>query len=128
VQVQDMVMNYVVDIWQKTLASAHSRSTKVSEKDVIFLLRKVSIFSSGTCKSNCEGFWHLFKRMIPESIALCTALHITSCFATALAVHLQCSVVGCMAKNHLLPAQSYMYDCVEYKSCACQTATSHVTW
>ncbi|DBB12530.1 TPA: Transcription initiation factor TFIID subunit 13 [Trebouxia sp. C0006] len=38
--VEDMVMNYVVDTWQKTLASAHSRSTKVSEKDVIFLLRK----------------------------------------------------------------------------------------
>ncbi|DBA93387.1 TPA: Transcription initiation factor TFIID subunit 13 [Trebouxia sp. C0005] len=38
--VEDMVINYVVDTWQKTLASAHSRSTKVSEKDVIFLLRK----------------------------------------------------------------------------------------
>ncbi|DBA91542.1 TPA: Transcription initiation factor TFIID subunit 13 [Trebouxia sp. C0004] len=38
--VEDMVINYVVDTWQKTLASAHSRLTKVSEKDVIFLLRK----------------------------------------------------------------------------------------
>lgn len=38
--VEAMVINYVVDTWQKTLASAHSRSTKVSEKDVIFLLRK----------------------------------------------------------------------------------------
>ena len=65
---QDMVINYVVDTWQKTLASAHSRSTKVSEKDVIFLLRKVSVISSGFCKSNFEGFWHLSTRNTSESI------------------------------------------------------------
>ncbi len=64
-----MVINYVVDTWQKTLASAHSRSTKVSEKDVIFLLRKVSVISSGICKSNCEAFWHLFNQNTSESIA-----------------------------------------------------------
>lgn len=36
-----MVLEYVVDTWQKTLASAHTRGAKPTEKDVIFLLRKV---------------------------------------------------------------------------------------
>lgn len=86
---QDMVINYVVDTWQKSLASAHSRLTKVSEKDVIFLLRKVSLISSGFCKRNCETFISI--RIFLGALHLRTTWHVASYLATALGDQLRCS-------------------------------------
>lgn len=120
---QDMVINYVVDTWQKSLASAHSRSTKVSEKDVIFLLRKVSLISSGFCKRNCETF--ISTRILLRALHLRTTWHIVSCLATALGDQLRCIELAAWQRTICFLPRFIFLHFVLYTSCISDCGVPH---